>query len=279
MLSFSPTFGKEIDVGKRKMSELRVVFCGIARDNGKNLKKCLQNISRMGALCKSYECVFFENDSTDDTLQILQSFPVTRVISKRGIASKKRPSISFLAQCRNEYLQYIKDHLRHYDCVIVVDLDMYAEWDMRGIFSTFAEYDRWDFVGSNGIATREGIMQDVFAFRTEQYPTPSYDHDNWLAFANKHVRKCWYREDGLMKVLSCFGGLGIYKTDAICSSSYVSIREDCEHVGLHDEMRRRGYNRLFMNPKQIIPYEDFSMGQKDVRKRKALRIKTMYLNN
>ena len=57
-----------------------------------------------------------------------------------------------------------------------------------------------------------------------------------------------------IEVDSAFGGLAIYRRDAIIQGSYRhrdgAGRIACEHVGLHDDIRRRG-GRIFINPSFI----------------------------
>ena len=63
-----------------------------------------------------------------------------------------------------------------------------------------------------------------------------------------------------IKVLSAFGGLGIYKIKSIkkCKYNGVEIKtdnkthfidEDCEHVKFHECMRNNGNDKIY-----IIPY-------------------------
>jgi hypothetical protein len=60
------------------------------------------------------------------------------------------------------------------------------------------------------------------------------------------------RGEPLIPMESCFGGLGIYRMDALLSSMYVG--GDCEHVPLHRGLKAAGYSRIFLNPSQIVLY-------------------------
>lgn len=72
-----------------------------------------------------------------------------------------------------------------------------------------------------------------------------------LAAAETHLLR-FRRGEPLVPVWSCFGGLGIYRTECLSAASYEG--SDCEHVTLHRMLRERGYDRLFLNPSQIVLY-------------------------
>jgi hypothetical protein len=59
----------------------------------------------------------------------------------------------------------------------------------------------------------------------------------------------WKRGDPLVAVYSCFGGLGVYRMEAVLGARYSG--EDCEHVTFHRSMREQGFGRMFLNPHQI----------------------------
>ncbi len=261
--------------GRKKMSELKAVFMGLARDNADTIRHTLDNIRRLGESFETFSCIFFENDSRDNTLSILKEFQenegkqnhIVHVLHESGLATNKRPSISFLADCRNKCLNFLKarrgTEYRDFDVTIVVDLDMAYEWDIRGFEDTFSHYSGFDFVGSNGIAWRDGTMYDLFAFRTREHCTPPCEFSDWLCHFCRTVRRKYLVENpnGLFPVLSCFGGLGIYRTEAIVKAEYKSVKEDCEHVHLHEMMRNAGHSRQYMNPKQIIVYDLYERNQ------------------
>ena len=53
----------------------------------------------------------------------------------------------------------------------------------------------------------------------------------------------------LHSVYSCFGGLGVYRIEAMLTCRYGD--SDCEHVCFHRSMRAAGLDRLYLNPSQI----------------------------
>ncbi len=137
------------------------------------------------------------------------------------------------------------------DFVVVLDMDLPQGFSYEGIANTFGDSE-WDIVGSNGIlfAPAGGMPlgrrdSSIWAFRTDEYPDGSaLEMVNALRFE---------RGEPLVPVRSCFGGLCVYRAPAFfCGERYDG--GDCEHVVFHEALRRRGYDRQFLNPSQIVLY-------------------------
>jgi hypothetical protein len=138
-----------------------------------------------------------------------------------------------------------------FDYLIVVDTDLKGGWSYEGISHTFG-CDDWDFVGSNGVLKqcrtrpnrRELVQFDSWAFRAAEEAGPSQIDS---------VRNVVFVRGGpLLPVRSCFGGLGVYRLECVEHARYGGT--DCEHVVLHEAMRKLGFDRLFLNPSQLIVY-------------------------
>jgi hypothetical protein len=56
----------------------------------------------------------------------------------------------------------------------------------------------------------------------------------------------------LVPVTSCFGGLGIYAMAAYREGRYGI--DDLEHATFHRSLIAAGYDRLFLNPSQLVIY-------------------------
>src|SRR5262249_17362150 len=115
-------------------------------------------------------------------------------------------------------------------------------------------HDGWDFVGSYGLITASrheayppGTLRhfDTWAFRAVGHPAAhSTPELRWLRFE---------RGDPLLPVWSCFGGMGVYRMACLHAVEYDG--GDCEHVVLHQRLRAAGFDRLFLNPSQVVLYE------------------------
>jgi hypothetical protein len=159
-----------------------------------------------------------------------------------------------MASFRNRYMAALQSISFAADYVIIVDADLLGGWSNEGLANTLG-YDAWDAVGSNGLyvwrgnfpdgSPRAGIVHfDAWAFRSHDSADPAP-----AGTVNKLVFR---RGDPFIPVMSAFGGLAVYRRDALLSSRYGG--GDCEHVTLHREMRSRGYDRVFVNPSQIALY-------------------------
>jgi hypothetical protein len=212
---------------------------------------------------QDYRVVLFENDSTDATRAFLADWmaanPRLRVISEtletiRYPQTRSLDRAARLAHYRNRYRMVLVEEYSGFDNAIIVDTDLPGGWSYDGIANSFG-HDDWDFVGSYGIFTRLDARRDEFP----------YGHSDVWAFrpaqgtaARKlvnHNKLHLSRGEPLMPVDSCFGGLGIYRMECMLAAEYGG--SDCEHVVLHERLRHAGFDRLFLNPSQIVLYSPF----------------------
>ena len=156
-----------------------------------------------------------------------------------------------MAYCRNRCREAVLSLFGDYDDVIVLDADLEGGWSYDGIAHTFGEAD-WDFVGSYGICYEPDGSgnrlvpnhHDAFAFRRV-----GSDGLEDFRTVNSMVFR---RGDPFLRVWSCFGGLGVYRMECFKIARYEG--RDCEHVTFHHALRALGFDRLFLNPSQIVLY-------------------------
>jgi hypothetical protein len=262
---------KTLAAGKEEMKAHKAVFTGIARDNIRDLASVMRHIEYTGEFFSDYRVIVFENDSSDGTKEIFNMWqilnPKVKIVSE-DFFNKKRPSIKFMADIRNRYLEVLatKDY-NDFDIVIPIDMDMRYGFDIRGIEDSFSKINQWDVVCSNGVFTGAGNMYDAFAFRDETFSHSSefyFDVDpktgkkHWNQTNIATMQKIYPPDSELLSVYSCFGGLAIYKRKFFDGCFYDSEEEDCEHVYLHECMRSKHNARIFMNPAQIIRYSHYN---------------------
>ncbi len=253
---------ENLESGKNEMQKHKVVFAGITRDNARDLPMVMRGIEYLGGLFKDYKVIIFENDSSDGTKVILNLWamcnPKIKVISQ-DFHNLKRPSIKFLSDARNKYLNALDDaNYNDFDIAIFLDMDMKYGFDPRGIQDSFSKIARWDMVCSNGISDLKGTMHDGFAFRSSLLPhTPQSRKDYWHEYMHDNVQIVYNPSSDLVPVYSCFGGLAIYKRKFLNGCRYDSIQDDCEHVLFHKCMRDKHHARIFMNPTQVVRYRHY----------------------
>lgn len=226
--------------------------CGILRNSAKNLKKnysVLRSYFMTQGIVSSF--FFYENDSTDNTVKILEEIASTNrnfsfKSEKLGLPSVNRDGrlpeknvqrVQRMCRFRNEYLKELQKREYAYDRTLVVDLDM-EEINVYGIEKAYSY--NVDMVGANGRYSRI---------------VPSIYYDCW-ALAGvplKEAHKLQYNSVRL-KVQSCFGGMGLYKTSSLVNSFY---DENCQHIeyadhgSLHEAMRNKGYDEFYICPQWI----------------------------
>lgn len=249
-----------VERGKEIAKTKKVVITGLARNIAPVLGKTMARIERTGQLFKDYRVVVFENDSRDNTADQLKGWSkinnrVNAICELREdpINPGKRclDRATRMANYRNKYRTFIHENYSDYDSVIVIDLDLPGGWSYDGIANTFGQETEWDFVGANGIIFKDydgvhgrPLYYDAWAFRK---------YGDWEPMLARQVNPLyWPRGEPMLRVNSCFGGLGIYKLKAMSISSYDG--SDCEHIPFHRKMVKAGMDKLYLNPSQIALY-------------------------
>lgn len=245
------------------MARSKVVICGLARNVEHILQTNIQRVEKLASLFCYYAVTVYENDSTDATPELLQAWSranprVLAVSVDRGDpvnpGTRCLDRATRMATYRNELRRRIlaEKQTKWASHIIVIDLDLPGGWSYDGIASSFGvPTETWDFMGSNGLLLRDYggksnvlVYFDVWAFRPHGSDAPQRPE-----VINP---KRWRRGEDLVPVNSCFGGLGIYRSQAFERCSYDG--SDCEHVPFHRKMREAGMGRIFMNPSQITLY-------------------------
>jgi len=244
---------RKVAAGYEKMKAVKVVICGVTKDDGAILPLTMARIEKTGGLFRNYRVIIYENDSQDNTPDILKQWqtvnPRVKIITESiadtplmGITRTER-----LAFFRNRYLQHIRESGEYadYDFVIVADMDLKGGWSNDGIATSFA-HSGWDIVAGNSIGYHNlrKSYYDIFALRPKTILN--------TGFVYKIIGDGWQlrRGDPLISVQSGFGGLALYRKEAIISRQYsgtVNGQTMCEHVSLNADHSLR----CFLNPSQI----------------------------
>lgn len=171
---------EEFDVGRMNMSNSSVIICGLARDIDYVLPKNLEYLEEISKLFGNVHYIFYENDSRDHTLEILQDFckahPNSTLISeklnlnpaKASVTDKSKIRVMKMAYFRNKLVSRIRE-MPNYDFVMMYDLDMRGKPEISGIVSSFSNID-WDMICAYGLYkyaydNYRIHMYDTFAYR------------------------------------------------------------------------------------------------------------------
>ena len=262
-----------------------IIICGIVRNAERGLKRNIPEIKRLCQMSKGYKVFVYENDSTDMTKKLLKEWhdsdpanvfvslndtsaqptipSVSDVPSINPFYSQKR--IDKMAKLRNAYMQFVDDMGWSADYFVVVDLDV-ARISADNIMSSFVRED-WDAVTAFGYSTSPKLKRryhDTYALTElgdEENPqTEEKIIRNSEKYANLNDGDPWVR------VFSAFGGLAIYRFESIKGVRYEALKNNdprvqvkCEHYSIYYQMKRRGFDRVYINPSMSLKYQELSL--------------------
>jgi hypothetical protein len=246
-------FSRKADAGYRRMKEVKVIICGLTKDDATTLPLTILRIEKTGGCFLDYRVVVYENDSRDNTLSILQRWeavnPKVEIITESisGTEIMQWSRTEKLAHFRNRYLNLIRESPEYsdFDFVMIVDMDLKGGWSNDGIAVSFARSD-WDIVAGNSIGYHNlrRTYYDMFALS----PKTIFK----TGFVYKIIGEGWqlHRGDPFIPITAGFGGLALYRKEAILHRKYCGIihgEKKCEHISLNADNSLR----CFLNPGQI----------------------------
>jgi len=277
-----------LNESKNIMENLDVIIYGTIRDIEDHFLKSFTNID---LLCNYFNNVFiiiFENDSLDNTRNILKEWSLKNnnnkikkhIILEDNLNSKYPLRAHRLAYCRNVILNYIfTNHLNNnYQYAIHCDLDdRFWSLNFDSICNCF-QYDlnKWDAmfpVNNNGYYDFWALRCNDCWFNKNIFSCEANYSETNKEYT-KHLQDLFIflnnNENNLIKVQSAFNALGIYKLNSmkdcyynadylcnICNGNKEGCLEDNDHIGLHNKMISKNCN-LFINKNMIITCKGYN---------------------
>ncbi len=245
----------EVEIeNKNKFSSAVIVGC--ARDIEKFLDNTLKKIEMIYNLFQKSQIIIYENDSKDNTLKKLNEWKnksnlSIKIINERNVQGLRTHRLS---NCRNILL---KEALKfEYEYFIVIDLDdVIQSLDKESILSSLNYKNDWSVLCSN----QNKNYYDLWALRTLDDWMP---YDCWecnkikndIKFCVNNRYKNLKKQSELIEVVSCFGGLAIYKTKSIKNCKYYGGEgqtELCEHVKFNECIRNYNNGKVYINTNMI----------------------------
>lgn len=265
----------------------KVIITGVGQDIASALPQMVSSIENIGRLFADYKVVIYENDSLDNTLDILLSWKeknsrVTIISEKVSSETLLNVSKTFccktglafrtekIARARNIILNYLEMNVSSdYEFIINLDLDFSIPIPITGILDSFSKEDEWDAIFANGV--RETIYYwDVFAYRDLKYPFgPEMLTDmlwNKIYSGYPDVAHLWIQfsnSEDLIPVHSAFGGMGIYKR---------AFLSECRYSGHVTEEVAEWYSEIIKKH----PDHPYVNGLNKIRPKKYLKIGDPY---
>ena len=258
-----------------------VIVCGIVRNAASGLKRNIPSVQSICSRFKDYQVIIFENDSTDKTKVLLDKWqrsdpehvhcmmedmdkdltiPGWGSVDGNPFFSERR--ISKMAYYRNKYLEYIDNHFLSADYLIVIDMDV-AKIYPESVFSCFQDCPEWDAVTAFGYSTSPQFRRryhDTYIFQEWEkrgaVQTEAYMNEMARKYASLRPSDPWVR------VAAAFGGLAIYRFEAVKGLRYsvlpnndANVTVYGEHYSIYIQMIERGYDRFFLNPAMFLKYQ------------------------
>ena len=242
------------------MLNYNIIIVGCARNIDKYLDNALIKINMIKSLFKLTKVIIYENDSSDNTLDILKDWENKQIITL--ITEKNVPGLRTERLAHGRNILYNEAMKHSFDLLIVMDLDNVIELlSIEGILSCFDIKEDWAMIGGNQL----GNYYDLWALRT---------YDDWMPFdcwecVNQNKKSSDYcinsrfknipKNSNPIKVKSCFGCIAIYKRKYLNNCSYGNGLQDnkyeiCEHVTFNEYIIKNGGN-IYINP-QLITFNN-----------------------
>jgi hypothetical protein len=271
-----------IDMGRKNICQSVITICGIVRDCDSNLKKNIVTINKLCDIAKDYHIVIFENDSMDNTKQILREwqeyqknvhisyndFHTTTIPVQSKTINRyfSRYRIEKMATYRNYYLDYISTNQIVSDYILVIDLDV-EKIPLDGILHSFGENRDWDCIAANGYIYSPSALfrkryNDTYAL--VECGMENREQTELMIKQNQYRWAFLKSKMPFIRVFSAFGGLAIYKYEAIKDCRYsvipncdkrVEVR--CEHFSLCKQMADKGFDKIYINPYMTVRYQPY----------------------
>ena len=257
-----------IEKGFEKMKDTNIIFAGLCINIENKVPNLLKRLNHIGGFFNKYECVVFENDSSDNTRNLLENNNIHLVPCKENSQCKLKKASAVksgtfstdrmkkMTDYRNRLLEYINDNFSEYDCVCFLDLDLDGPIDIRGVAHSFGLYNTWDSIsahGLNGMTLTLGIpiYYDILAYKDDQYDINNSKLDLLPILLKTNSYKVG---DFPYKVKSGFCGMAFYKMNVIKNIDYVPKDGNytCEHVSFHKNMIDGGFDKIYINPNMLV---------------------------
>src|SRR5215471_6556117 len=221
-----------------KNTRRTVVIVGCARDCETFLPAVLQNVATIASLYSEAAFIFVENDSTDNTREILQKWLSGRanslLICLDGLIIREQRRSARLAIARNIYMDALHQHqFVEFDHLVVLDFDgpnadFIPERSLLAAITFLNSAPRNAAVFANQVPH----YYDIWALRHDAW----CPEDCWVQVENRPIYLPRHRaieryvttrqlnipiDTPPVLVRSAFGGLGIYKLDFVRTARYV----------------------------------------------------------
>lgn len=243
------------------------VFAGAVRDCARYLPAVLRNLDRLSTAYSDVRFVFAVSDSRDQSRQILEDWLSAgrsgEVLDLGRLEADIPQRTRRIAYARNACLDWVRGQSKHFDHLVVVDMDNVLATPIS--LKNFESAMEWlDAAPSRAAVSANALPRyyDVWALRHETWCAYDCWHVVWergrsVAFETSKMCEIISRQIEIPRELapipvrSAFGGLAIYKRRFLGDAKYVGCdtlgREVAEHVAFNEQISGAG-GELFIFP-------------------------------
>ena len=216
---------------------MRVVLAGIVRNIESHFNTVVEFIDNLKKTIPSLEVCIYENNSSDKTKNLLETFQKDFVkirsenyseeffIQNFPARTFKNEScrISNISFARNKLLEMIQEkNLDQKDFVIMIDMDCKKSPDINIINQILLGWpEGLHVLFANGVQNN-GHYYDGYSFRSESLPYgPEIIGDSFWSDAHMaKIQNKYEPNSAFIPVISAFGGLAVYKAHVIKGCKY-----------------------------------------------------------
>ena len=241
------------------------------RDSEPHLSRTLSQLEDLESLDYDFEYYFYENDSKDNTVEILSSWLKNRTgsfkhekLDKQKFGSTTEfARVELLSDCRNKCKQLGYDSKSKYSLLIDSDIIFNKENLQRSLsliddcvaVSPNVRQNIPDFVGEKS----DTSYYDVFPFK-DRFGSPGNYWDD-CPFKNGIDRMKWFLGNPV-EAKSCFGGFFLTKSNIFKRIKW-STSGASEHVNFCEELNFFG--KILVDPKNEV-YTEIDLSKHDLNK-------------
>lgn len=259
-------YNQKIELGKEIAKNSTVGIAALARNiesvATRNLKVLNDTFLKY---FKDYEFFIYENDSEDDTVELLQQWSQK---DNHNFVSEKLNAPKFGTSTTQERLKVMsngrnicKNNLStNNDYILVIDLDFISTQSV-GLLNSIGWLQEQYISAMAGFSYTYRIQALPEGFKTQNpiwtnYDSWAYRHTHWEDLYSKGEMYWfwwWLPKIGLIpwSVNSAFGGSCLYKSKYYFSADYDHY--DCEHVTHFFNIKKNDPSfNLFVNPSQSM---------------------------
>ena len=249
----------------------KAIFAGCVRNCERWLPKVLTNIEKYSSYFFKSHFIFIENDSTDNTKEILGKWYKNRncsSINMDGLKNIPKRGLR-LEAARNAYLKIIKDSnsLKKYDYLIVMDFDDASIFEIKkNNLSRSIEFLNSNKNIAGVFANQRGMYYDMWTLRHKTIcPVDVWEEILDYKIKNKVTDEIAYEctlkkrkfnldeNNSPLEVDSAFGGFAIYKMDYILKNQKPYIGSKIKKIDKNNTIKW-----------QVCEHVQFNMGIKDL---------------